>query len=106
MNTASTTHVPKYELPDGPGYLYEKVADHIVARIAVGDLKTHDSLPGERDLCREYGVSLGSVRSATALLRELGFVFTLRSKGTYVAEGVRSTALLYRSAPAVRGTGP
>jgi DNA-binding GntR family transcriptional regulator len=37
----------------------------------------------ELQLAREYGVSLGTVRRATAVLRERGLVVTLRRKCTF-----------------------
>ena len=76
----------KFE-PDGtPGYLYEKLAAHIRARINNGELAPNTPLPSEHDLAYEYGVSLGTVRHATRLLRFRGLVVTIRSKGTYVSE--------------------
>lgn len=69
-----------------PGYIYERMAEHIAARINAGELAPHKPLPAERRLADEYGVSLGTARRATELLRERGLVVTLRSKGTFVAD--------------------
>lgn len=68
-----------------PGYLYMRMADHIAARIAAGDLAPDDMLPNERELIAEYGVSIDTVRRATEELRERGLVVTYPSRGTYVA---------------------
>ncbi|WP_051760390.1 winged helix-turn-helix domain-containing protein [Herbidospora cretacea] len=79
--------VPPYD-PDAPGpamYVYARVADHIAARIAVGELMPGTRLPGERDLAAEYGVALGTVRRAIEELRDRGLVVTLPAKGTYIA---------------------
>lgn len=73
---------PEFE----PGYVYLQVADLIAARIESGELRRHDRLPGEQDLADEYGVSLGTARHATRVLRERGLVFTIRAKGTFVAD--------------------
>lgn len=71
--------------PGGPpGYIYEWLADQIAERITSGDLAPNTPLPAERRLADDYGVSLGTAREATRLLRERGLVITLRSKGTYV----------------------
>jgi DNA-binding GntR family transcriptional regulator len=75
-----------FEPGDTPGYIYERMADHLAARINAGDLAPHKPLPAERRLAEEYGVSLGTARRATELLRERGLVVTLRSKGTFVAD--------------------
>lgn len=78
---------PRVGQPGGrPGYIYEWMADQIAARIMSGDLQPNTPLPAERRLAAQYGVSLGTARQATRVLRARGLVVTLRSKGTYVAE--------------------
>ncbi|GAB3581567.1 hypothetical protein GCM10027445_53620 [Amycolatopsis endophytica] len=79
--------VQAWTRPEGgePGYVYEWVAAHIADRIRSGQLPVYAPLPSERRLAVEYGVSLGSVRHATRILRAQGFVMTIRSKGTFVA---------------------
>lgn len=73
--------------PDSrPGYVYEMMADHLAARIANGEMAPNTPLPSERRLADDYGVSLGTVRHATQVLRERGLVVTIRSKGTYVVD--------------------
>lgn len=67
-----------------PGYIYEAMAKHIAERIASGELKPDTPLPAERRLAEDYGVSLGTARRATELLRDQNLVRTLRSKGTFV----------------------
>ncbi|WP_207781977.1 GntR family transcriptional regulator [Phytoactinopolyspora limicola] len=48
------------------------------------DRRPASRLPGERDLATDYGVSIGTVRRATDVLREQGLLVTLPAKGTYV----------------------
>ena len=75
----------------GPAYTYVKVADHLAARIAAGELPPGAMLPAERDLAAGYGVALGTARRAVEALRERGLVVTLPAKGTFVtAPGERS----------------
>jgi DNA-binding GntR family transcriptional regulator len=83
--------VPQWN-PDvgGPAYVYMRVADHIAARIAAGDLLADTRLPGERELAAEYGVAIGTARRAVEELRERGLVVTLPGKGTYVIGTPRS----------------
>lgn len=71
---------------EAPAYLYETLANLIAHRIEIGELEPNSALPGESRLAREYGVSLGTARSALRVLREQGLVVTLRHKGTYVAK--------------------
>ena len=77
--------VPQWD-PDagGPAYVYMRVADHIAARIAAGDLPAEARLPAERDLAAEYTVAIGTARRAVLELRDRGLVMTLPGKGTYV----------------------
>jgi GntR family transcriptional regulator len=70
--------------PSAPGYLYVRLADHIAARIAAGGLPPGARLPREYELVSEYGVSIDTVRRATAELRARGLVETYPSKGTFV----------------------
>ncbi|UIJ64127.1 winged helix-turn-helix domain-containing protein [Amycolatopsis acidiphila] len=62
------------------------MAAQLAARIVSGELPAHTPLPSERDLAAEYGVSLGTARHATRILRYRGLLVTVRSKGTYVAK--------------------
>jgi GntR family transcriptional regulator len=71
---------------DSPGYLYQAVASDLARRIRSGELAPNTPLPAELDLARGYGVSLGTARHATRLLRDRGLVVTIRSKGTYVVK--------------------
>jgi GntR family transcriptional regulator len=70
----------------GPAYMYARVADHVAARIAAGELAPGAMLPGEREMAAEYGVAIGTVRRAVEELRDRGLVVTLAGKGTYVTE--------------------
>ena len=77
--------IPRWD-PDagGPAYVYMRMADHIAARIAAGDLPADARLPGERDLAAEYGIAIGTARRAVEELRDRGLVVTLPGKGTFV----------------------
>lgn len=68
-----------------PDYLYQRFADYLAATITSEILRPGARFPGERDLAAEHGVSVGTVRRATAVLRDRGLVVTLPAKGTYVA---------------------
>lgn len=71
---------------DGPTYMYVRVADHIAARIAAGELQPGARLPAERDLAAEYGVAYLTIRRAAAELRDRGLILTVMGRGTFVAE--------------------
>ncbi|GHF84121.1 DNA-binding transcriptional regulator YhcF (GntR family) [Amycolatopsis bartoniae] len=86
--------------PEIPGTLYEKMAEHLTERIKRGELRPNYPLPNERRLAEEYGVSLGTARHATRLLKYRGLVITVRSKGTYVTTLATSSSLLSDAAVA------
>ncbi len=75
-----------YRLPSNLGYVYSKVADHIEQRIRAGELPPRAPLPSERRLAEQYGVSLGTARRATQILRDRGLVTTIPALGTFVSE--------------------
>lgn len=78
--------IPEFDPGDTPGYVYEMMAEHLGARIESGELAPNTPLPSERRLAEEYGVSLGTARHATRILRNRGLLVTVKSKGTYVAD--------------------
>lgn len=90
-----------------PGYLYEHFAAFLAALIATGTLPPGARLPGERDLADDHGVSIGTVRRATALLRDQGLVVTLPAKGTYVTANPGSASTtMDRAVTAARALPP
>jgi len=82
---STVTGVPPFDPAAGePAYVYVRMADHLAARIAGGELPAGSRLPGERDLAAEYGVALGTARRAVSELRDRGLAVTLPAKGTFV----------------------
>ncbi|WP_017584898.1 GntR family transcriptional regulator [Nocardiopsis ganjiahuensis] len=70
---------------DGPEPLFKQIATVMAARIADGTYPPRRRIPGEHDLCEEFGVSRPTIRSAIGLLQDKGLVITVRGKGRYVA---------------------
>lgn len=80
--------VPPFDRTGGePAYMWARVADHLAARIAAGQLPPGARLPRELDLADEYEVSHGTVRRAIAELRRRELVRTLPNLGTFVRGG-------------------
>ena|SRR5437764_4766747 len=80
-----TTNITLHQRDDDRvGYRYSAMADQIQAQIRSGELRPGTPLLAERRLAEVFGVSLGTARRATELLRERGIVYTLRSKGTFI----------------------
>jgi DNA-binding GntR family transcriptional regulator len=66
----------------GPTYSGEQIADHLAARIKIGDIK--HKIPAERALAEEYEVAYEPIRHAMATLRARGLIFTRQGRGTFV----------------------
>jgi GntR family transcriptional regulator len=64
--------------------VYVQVADILRARIESGQLLPDRPVPSESQLQQEFGVARGTARKAIALLREQGFVVTVKGRGSYV----------------------
>lgn len=69
---------------------YRQLAMILVGRIASGEITRR--LPSENTLMQEYGLALGTVRHAIAVLRDDGAVFTTPGLGTFVAQKGKETA--------------
>jgi GntR family transcriptional regulator len=85
-STAYVDHVPLID-PMGPDFTYLQVADHIAARIEVGEFS--HKLPAERALAEEYEVAYQTLRHAMQVLRDRGLIITRQGRGTFVAPAAR-----------------
>ena len=92
--------VPEWNPEDKTPYVYVRLAEHMEALIAAGRFPQGSMLPNERELVAEFGVSIDTVRRATAELRKRGRVVTYPSRGTYVTSLLETRA--YPGTP--RGT--
>lgn len=64
---------------------WEQIADVLRARIASGELPPR-TLVSEVQLEAEFGVARGTVRKATAALRDEGLLVTTPGMGSFVAD--------------------
>jgi GntR family transcriptional repressor for pyruvate dehydrogenase complex len=62
----------------------ELVIDRIVEMIALGELPPGKTLPSERDLAAQLGVSIIALREATRVLKTLGVLGSATRRGTVV----------------------
>ena len=91
-----------------PVPLYHQLKQWIAGRILSGELATGEQLPGEFELCAQFGISRGVVRQALAELRYEGLVERRRGRGTFVAapktpQGLISGARGFADDAAARG---
>lgn len=72
---------PKSETP-----LYEQLYNQIVAQIVNGTVASNECLPSIRFVARELEISVIPVKAAYGLLEKDGYIYTVPSKGCFVAE--------------------
>ncbi len=63
---------------------YRQVAAILRQRIVSGSLRGR--VPSEKALAQEFGVAIGTVRKAMAILRDEGLIYTERGWGSFTAE--------------------
>ena len=64
--------------------IYKLIIEDIKAKVASGGLKRGDQLPSTAQLANLYDCSQTQVRTAVAVLRELGVVEGHQGKGVFV----------------------
>lgn len=65
--------------------LYHQLADRIREQIKIQAYKQGDKLPSERQLAKDYNVSVITSRKALAELEDEGLIERIQGKGTFVA---------------------
>lgn len=74
--------------------LYYQLMDIIVEKIHTGELKEHDKLPSERELCEKYNVSRTTVRQAMQELEKEKLIYKKHGKGTFVSPKIINQSLV------------
>jgi len=69
-----------------------KIIDEIKKSLIKEELLPGDKLPSEELLCKKFSVSRTSVREAIKMLSVLGVVTIKRGNGTYISQGVSTSA--------------
>ncbi|TCP45038.1 regulatory GntR family protein [Tamaricihabitans halophyticus] len=72
---------------------YLQVADDVIRSIRAGEYKPGGQLPSYSQLAKNYGVAVGTVRSALDLLRERSVIVTRQGTGTSVHPGLDPASL-------------
>jgi DNA-binding FadR family transcriptional regulator len=65
--------------------LAEQVVEQLQALVVDRYLRSGDRLPGERELCEQFGVSRTVIREATRILAQRGIVAIEPGRGTFVS---------------------
>jgi DNA-binding GntR family transcriptional regulator len=70
--------------PDDPRPPYQQLAHRLRAAIEAGDYGPGEQLPSHQGLAETYGVAVGTVKRALAVLRDQGLITTRHGMGSYV----------------------
>lgn len=70
--------------PRAPEPPYRQIAADLIAEIEGGVLPPGRPLPSEKELTERYQVARNTARSALAVLRERGLIYTVSGRGSYV----------------------
>jgi GntR family transcriptional regulator len=65
---------------------YNQLIDIIYNQVKDRELSPNEMLPSETELCRKYGISRTTVRESLRRLTRDGLLYTIKGKGTFVAE--------------------
>jgi GntR family transcriptional regulator len=86
---------PEAAVPPTPGVSrYAELAADLRARILRGQWEPGQALAAETELARTYGVALGTMRQAIAVLVDQGLLERRHGKGTFVKAGLGSASML------------
>ncbi|MDD5938324.1 MAG: FCD domain-containing protein [Clostridiales bacterium] len=67
------------------GKSYERVLIYLEEELREGNLALGQSLPPERELAEQLGISRNSVREAIRLLEQMGFIISSQGAGNFVS---------------------
>ncbi|WP_414051340.1 GntR family transcriptional regulator [Macrococcus animalis] len=73
---------PKSDLP-----IYEQLKSEIIRLIMAKELKEGESLMSMRALAKMLGISVITTKRAYKDLEDLGYLYTIPGKGTFVSQG-------------------
>ncbi len=79
---------------NSPIPLYYQLKEILLDRIRNREIKEGSLLPTEEELCREFGVSRGTVRKAIAELKSEGYVISEQGKGVFIVKPKFEQSLL------------
>jgi len=80
--------------------VYVQVADSLRGRIEAGEWQPRKRLPTVTDLVHEYGVARNTMMQAIEHLRNIGYVYTVRNRGSFVRYGADIVTIVHLPAGA------
>jgi len=77
--------------------LYTQIRDYVYDQINRGVWKPNDRLPSEKELSEQFNVSRITVKNALAELIDIGKVYRIQGKGSFVSSNQAGEPTLYKS---------
>lgn len=72
-------------ISNGPTPYYQQLKHHLRSQIETGDLRAHQQVPSERELCEQFKLSRTTIRQALSEAEREGLIYKVHGKGTFVA---------------------
>lgn len=66
-------------------FIYEQIYRILKERISKGEFRANQKVPSEYELSKIYGVNRHTVRKAIDRIRNEGYVYTIKGKGTFIS---------------------
>ena len=73
--------------------IYEQIVEKLSERIMQGILQEHTPLPSVRSLATELSINPNTVQRAYAELERLGYSYSVKGKGSFVAAADKTKSL-------------
>lgn len=78
--------------------VYEQIKNQLMTLIQLGVLKPDQQLPSIRSLSSETGVNVNTVKRAIQDLEEMGVIYSVPGKGSFVSEDAFSNSRIKEKA--------
>ena len=75
----------------------DQIVNGFIKLIAMGVLKTDDSLPSVRQMALKLSVNPNTIQKAYTLLEERGVIYSVKGKGSFVANGDNTKSAIFSS---------
>ncbi|MBQ3817461.1 MAG: GntR family transcriptional regulator [Clostridia bacterium] len=76
----------------------DQIVNGFIRLKAVGVLKAGDQLPSVRQLALKLSVNPNTIQKAYAILESSGVIYSVKGKGSYIAEGENSDLAVIKKA--------
>lgn len=73
---------------------YGQIAAQLQQKIVTGEWSPGTAIPAESALASEFGIALGTIRQAIAVLVQQGLLERVQGKGTYVRTGLSGASMM------------